>query len=92
MNPKELATRLRVLGQIFGRDVEGSRGICLLDRDVDTAKPKARLDIALGSIRTIGADCLKSKWYLHVGQSAHLKSAPGNDDRRREARLFGNLP
>jgi hypothetical protein len=41
MNPKELATGLRVLGQIFGRDVEGSRGIRVLDRNVDASRPRA---------------------------------------------------
>ena len=48
-----------------------------------------RLDITLGSIGTIGGDCLKGKWYLHVGESADLKSAPGNDDSRRKGRLWG---
>jgi hypothetical protein len=47
----------------------------------------ARQDIAMDSIRAIGADILKSQWSLHVGQSAHLKSEPGNADRRRKARF-----
>jgi hypothetical protein len=46
-----------------------------------------RPDIALGSIGAIGGDCLESKWHLHVGQSADLKSGPGNDDLRRERRF-----
>ena len=49
-----------------------------------------RLDIALGSIGAIGGDCLESKWHLHVGQSADLKSGPGNDDLRRERGFRGS--
>ena len=41
MYSKELASRLRVLCQVFGRDAEGSRGLGFLDGDVDTTEPRA---------------------------------------------------
>jgi hypothetical protein len=41
MDAKKLSTRLRMGGEIFGGDVEGARGVSLLDRNVDAAEPGA---------------------------------------------------
>src|SRR6266513_3518826 len=39
MDSEELSTGLRVRGQVLGRDVERSRSVGLLLRDIDTAQP-----------------------------------------------------
>src|ERR1700761_5277646 len=39
VDAEELSAGLRVGRQIFGRNVEGAGGVCLLDGDVDAAQP-----------------------------------------------------
>src|SRR3984957_9595303 len=41
MDAKKLSAGLRVGGEIFGGDVEGARGVRLLDRNVDAAEPSS---------------------------------------------------
>src|SRR5687767_14236186 len=41
VDAEELVAGLAVVGEVFGSDVEGPRGPCLFDRDVDAADPRA---------------------------------------------------
>jgi hypothetical protein len=41
MDAKKLPTRLRMRGQVFGRNVEGAGGEGLLDGNIETADPGA---------------------------------------------------
>src|ERR1019366_805457 len=41
MDAEKLSARLRVRRQVFGRDVEGARGVGLLLRNIDAADPGA---------------------------------------------------
>jgi hypothetical protein len=65
MNAEKLPARLRMLGEIFGRNIEGAGGKCFIDRDVDAADPGAihanmRNKIAPSSTTAIFIGCLIS--------------------------------